>query len=380
MNKNKKYYKLSLAAKNSIDKLMLSNTSTIPINQPNETLAIVSTDGSEVSSNRMSVFCDNIPVKIGDIIHWDASKNMTCSFYYYKDVKRKQEGFISGISAIGISTCTYTVERNGFINICVRTNDSAKLTAQDMLLIRSGLLSITSNRKDIKTQIDDIENDLYVSQWNGRKWFAYGTSATNPGTSNDTIGKYVDVISSLSGLKCTNKGLNGGSIAGTTSNDIKPLVCNTTDGKLTADLITIEVTANDVATNVGGITDSWDDGQETFSGALNKMIRYLKTNVPNARIILLTTMPTPVDPVTGIYNGKQYANTFVNAHVLRKAAVDIARFNSIPCIDAGSNCGMGYCSNMKYYASDNMHPSLNGASLYGNYVWGQLKNIPLMIN
>jgi hypothetical protein len=61
-----------------------------------------------------------------------------------------------------------------------------------------------------------------------------------------------------------NKGIPGGGIVN--NSRIKNAIMNTDDGKLEADLITLEVSANDVTgVTLGTATDS---GNETFCGVL----------------------------------------------------------------------------------------------------------------
>ena len=67
-----------------------------------------------------------------------------------------------------------------------------------------------------------------MSHWNGKLWYAYGTSMTSV-----QQGQYVPVVEKLSGLKAVNHGIPGGSLTpdGLGKGNIKRAVTNMNDGK-----------------------------------------------------------------------------------------------------------------------------------------------------
>ena len=80
------------------------------------------------------------------------------------------------------------------------------------------------------------------NHWNGKLWFAYGTSMTSI-----RMGEYVPVVEELSGMRVMNNGIPGGSITpdGYGKGNIKRYVMNLDDDKAKADLITLEVLPNE---------------------------------------------------------------------------------------------------------------------------------------
>ena len=92
------------------------------------------------------------------------------------------------------------------------------------------------------------------SHWNGKLWYAYGTSMTSV-----EAGKFVPVVAELSGMTVVNKGIGGGCLTpdGYGKGCNKRAVMNLEDGKETADLITLEVLPNEGRV-VGNIYDTDD--------------------------------------------------------------------------------------------------------------------------
>ena len=86
-------------------------------------------------------------------------------------------------------------------------------------------------------------------------------------------------------MSVVNKGIPGGGIVN--NSRIKNAIMNTTDGKLDADLITIEVSANDVTgVELGEATDS---GNDTFCGVLTQCIAYLLQNTTAQVVVMMST-------------------------------------------------------------------------------------------
>ena len=212
------------------------------------------------------------------------------------------------------------------------------------------------------------------NHWAGKTWYAYGTSLTN--TSNE--GKYAKYLEQLSGMVRVNKGISGGGLVATNAN-IKAAIMNTTDGKLTADLITLETGANDSGVLLGTIYDTGDD---TYCGALNQCIRYLQANT-NAQIVVMTSTvarfdgpgSTTLQPIETELNETDHHTKWDQWKAIR----DVCMLNSVPCIGLGDASGMGIArmaaSNL--YNVDQIHHSELGGYNLAQYVWGQLKNIPL---
>ena len=207
-----------------------------------------------------------------------------------------------------------------------------------------------------------------INQWYGKKWYAYGTSLTS-----EAQGEYAPYVAQFSGMELTNKGIPGGGIVNNTY--IKSSVMNTTDGKLEADLITLEVGANDGTATLG---DIYDTSGSTFCGALNQCIRYLQANTTAQIVVINSTMSRysvndssdlrPPEYTYGADNHTKYDQW--------KATREVCRLNSVPCIGFGDESGMGYSRMNDSYLKDQIHHTELGGYNLAQYVWSKLKNIP----
>ena len=210
---------------------------------------------------------------------------------------------------------------------------------------------------------EEITKD--VNHWDGKSWYAYGTSITN--TSNE--GKYATKLAQMSGLVLTNKGISGGGIGnlgGYSTGQVYSAICNITDGKLNADLITLETGANDTGASVP-LGTIYDTGTTTLAGCLNNCLRYLQTNT-NAQIVVFNSPATTTEPTAT----SQY-------YEWAKMVKEICDINRVHFVDA--NCNLGYAklasSNGSLYVVDSMHQTELGGYIYAENIWNQLKNIPL---
>lgn len=210
------------------------------------------------------------------------------------------------------------------------------------------------------------------SHWNGKTWYAYGTSLTDI----DGVGQYCKTVRDLSGLHLMNKGTSGGGICSNTL--IKDAVMNVTDGKLTADLITLEVGANDTSAILGTI---YDTGDSTFCGALNQCIRYLQENT-NAQIVVISSTNSryKADDKTSEFTPERKFGTDNHTKFDQwKAIKEVCAINSVPYIPMGEEAGLGYARMISSdkYNIDNIHHTALGGKNLGEFVWSRLKNIPL---
>ena len=228
---------------------------------------------------------------------------------------------------------------------------SSTLDTRDMFL-----------RGDGQWAYPDVEN-----HWKNKKWYAYGTSLTN--TSSE--GKYPTYLAQLSGMQLTNKGISGGSIMG----NIKTAIMNITDGKTEADLITLEIGANDYSATLGTI---YDTGSTTFCGCLNQSIRYLQENTDAQIVVMPSTLmryspsnpsnPTPPETTYGSDN-----HTLYDQH---KAIEEICKLNGCYHIPF-DQLGLGYSRMSNDYLVDQIHHTALGGYNLAQGIWGYLKNIPL---
>lgn len=203
-----------------------------------------------------------------------------------------------------------------------------------------------------------------MNHWNGKLWYAYGTSMTSI-----KQGEFVPVVEKLSGLKVVNMGIPGGSLTpdGYGKGNTKQAIMNLEDGKEKADLITIDVLPNE-----GDIVgDIYDTDDESFCGCLNQCLRYLQENT-KAQIVLIIMIGAnnrlPETPVEG--------RGITQFEFAQKIEL-VAKLNSVPVINVFCESGMGY-ARVKGgdYQVDMIHLNKLGGLNMGKFVWSKLKNIP----
>lgn len=202
------------------------------------------------------------------------------------------------------------------------------------------------------------------NHWNGKLWYAYGTSMTST-----EQGKFVPVVEKLSGLRVLNKGIPGGSLTpdGYGKGNMKNAVMTLEDGKAEADLITLEVLPNEGA-KVGDIYDTDDN---SFCGCFNQAIRFLQENTKAQIVVIImiggnNTSPESIIEKRGITNF-EFATKIES----------VARLNGVPVINVFMESGLGYARvKNKDYQVDNIHLNELGGKIMGNFVWSKLKDIP----
>lgn len=217
------------------------------------------------------------------------------------------------------------------------------------------------------------------SQWHGKKWYGFGTSITN--TSGE--GKYATYLAQISGMTFVNKGKSGGGITKSSNQSIynEVMAFNQTD----ADLITLEVGANDNSAPLGTIYDGLPGetvtDNSTFLGALNLCIRYLQANT-NAQIVVICSptsryqLGSPSNPYYGNQTSGSDNHTITDRDDLMRK---VCMLNSVYYIPAGCMNGMGYAraNASNNYNVDQIHHSALGGYNFAQAIWSQLKNIPL---
>ena len=174
----------------------------------------------------------------------------------------------------------------------------------------------------------------------------------------------------------TNKGISGGGICANTL--IKDAIMNTTDGKTNADLITLEIGANDTSSALGTI---YDTGNDTFCGALNQCIRYLQKNT-NAQIVVISSTNSRYksgDKTVEFTPDKTFGDDNHTKYDQWKATKEVCAINSVPYIGMGEEAGLGYARMIAsdQYNIDNIHHTVCGGRNLGEFVWSKLKDIPL---
>lgn len=203
-----------------------------------------------------------------------------------------------------------------------------------------------------------------MNHWNGKLWHAYGTSMTSI-----QQGKYVPVVCEKSGLRVVNHGIPGGCLTpdGYGQGNVKRAVMDLTDGKLDADLITLEVLPNEGKT-VGGIYDTDD---ESFCGNLNQCLRFLQETT-RAQIVVILMVCANTRPPEGLMENKG-----ITVFEFAQKARQVAMLNGVPVIDVACEGGFGY-ARVKGgdYQVDQIHLNDLGGKNMGNFIWSKLKDIP----
>lgn len=202
------------------------------------------------------------------------------------------------------------------------------------------------------------------NQWNGKLWYAYGTSMTSV-----KQGKYVPVVEALSGMTVVNLGIPGGCLTpdGNGKGNVKRAVMNMDDGKEKADLITLEVLPNEGAT-VGNIYDTDDD---SFCGCFNQCIRFLQENTKAQIVVIIMIGANDKAPETR--NERRKITQFEFAETIER----VARLNGVPVINVFCDAGFGYARvKEKKYQLDHIHLNELGGKNMGKFVWSRLKDVP----
>ena len=203
------------------------------------------------------------------------------------------------------------------------------------------------------------------NQWQGKLWYAYGTSMTSV-----QQGKFVPMVEKLSGMTVVNKGIPGGCLTpdGYGKGNVKAAVLDKNDGKEKADLITLEVLPNEGA-KVGNIYDTDD---ESFCGCFNQCLRFLQENT-KATIVVIIMIGGNDNPPDKKHDSRKITQ-FEFSETIKK----VARLNSVPVIDVFGESGFGYARvKNRDYQLDNIHLNDLGGINIGKFVWSKLKDIPV---
>ncbi len=209
------------------------------------------------------------------------------------------------------------------------------------------------------------------NQWNGKKWYCYGTSMTDNAHGTGFFSKYLALFA---GLEEHNFGKGSSGIVPALHGDdsVKTRVMRLDDGKQEADLITVEVIPNDMKAPLGEVCDVSD---ETFCGNLNQVIEYLQRNT-KAYIAILTAS-------RGRYNvfdeQEQYTpySEYMNKRIEWERAIEeICKRHSVAFWNGAAQSQLGYYRsvNNNQYVTDQIHLTDEGGKALAKYYWGKLRN------
>lgn len=198
-----------------------------------------------------------------------------------------------------------------------------------------------------------------MNQWQGKIWYAYGTSITSAAQ-----GKYVPYLEKMLGAKVFNKGIPGGGITnlgGYSKGQVKEAVMTLSDSKAEADLITLEVGANDG----GYLGDKFDTSDASYAGCLNQCIRYLLANT-KAQIVVFPSVATTDKP--------EEERAYYEKALMTEA---VCKINRVYFLNGGSSLGYARISASGDYTLDNIHQTDLGGYNLAKYLYSKIKDIPL---
>jgi len=227
-------------------------------------------------------------------------------------------------------------------------------------------------------------------QWQGKKWYCYGTSMTDNAkfTGNsagitpdkqqshpEKTGMYSNYLAQYAGLEEHNFGKAGSGIVPALHGEdsIKSRVMTLEDGKAEADLITVEILPNDEKAQLGEISDQSDD---TFCGNLNQMLAYLAENTRAAVVVLIATRAryAPGDPDDRRH---PFGEKSMHRLAMEEATEKICKIHGIPCWNASAEANLGYFRVGLHteYVRDQIHLTEEGGRLLAQYYWGRLQSL-----
>jgi hypothetical protein len=228
--------------------------------------------------------------------------------------------------------------------------------------------TIAEDVQNNEARLDNVESYIpsIENHWENKSWYAYGTSLTNISAE----GKYASYLAKFSGLNLTNKGTSGGGFV--RNQRLLNAVMNTTDGKTSADLITLECLATDNVEAFGEVTDT---ETTSFLGCLAQCIQYLQNNTTAQIVVIASAAPrsntdgTEYYPPTHTYlDGNTWAQK-------RDKVQEVCKMYGVYFIDM--EISLGYYRKTDDYLVDYIHHTELGGYVVASYIWSQLKNIPL---
>lgn len=167
---------------------------------------------------------------------------------------------------------------------------------------------------------------------------------------------------------------------------IRRALMDNTDGKVDADLITIEVGANDGSAPLGDITHvgAEEDGSYTICGALNECIKNILMNCPKAQVVLMPSTRGRYSSSDASHTPLELGNVRAGGFTfleLDEALRKVALANGIYFIPFSAlGLGLFRAQSGGGYLADHIHHTELGGYNLAQGVWSYLKNIPLWYN
>ena len=318
-------------------------------------------------------YTDFIPVPKGTSISVSMKciSNTSVAVAFYDSTKTfdlsKSIWSLDGPSGTIITvTDSITTDEDGFIRIGRQIADSSGDTITMI----------------VPKTIADVFNKCPY-QWNGKKWYCFGTSLTdnefpNATDNNNPTGKYTNYLSYLSGLAQVNEGIAGGTIGNggpyNSSGSIltRILATDVSDG----DLITLEGFINDVTADRPLGSQATTSDTTTLWGAVGTAIEHLASNSDALVVLISTSLGKPYTMPDNTH--PNYGTTYRNGLGLSIADYNeelrkIAAYYNVPFIDAGGKSMINEFH--PDFIIDQIHHSILGGEQYAETIWSELKNM-----
>lgn len=171
-------------------------------------------------------------------------------------------------------------------------------------------------------------------------------------------GKYVRVVTELSGLITTNLGIPGGNMTSDILNAIKA------SPSCGVDLVTVEGGVNDWANNIP-LGEFGDTEPATYYGALYQAFEYL-TKCTDSRVVSITMHGDR--SFESVLGGSWLENTNgVRMIQFNEALREMSAIYSVPCILVAEESGLNE-GNYNKYIIDQIHHNELGGKVVGEYV------------
>ena len=245
-------------------------------------------------------------------------------------------------------------------------NEPSKETIDEMINTVAGGFDGTKNILTPEFVFERMETLLEKSKaipsyWNGKTASFLGDSITEGATVD---GSYVPVVKDLLGLTTVNNyGIGGGRLCKTTPEIdalYTPLVDRFTLIDTTADIIFVLIGTNDYASQVPiGATNS--NSTYEFKGALNIIMDWLRTNMPDKLVIFSTQLHR--------FNDETFT---IKMQEYRDAVKERCLAKKFVCYDAFTNTGFDFVAG--YYdhilTADGLHPNTAGNNILGRKIAG----------
>lgn len=299
------------------------------------------------------------------------------------------ECHLTSIAEVANTVSAYNANKNYLLSasrICTGTGGTWSLN-QFIYTVPAGVdyIKLTTYRATIDTSLAILNRKVKITdylteigyQWNWQRWLAFGTSITDTSYYDTTFlqvtGKYVPYLAKLSHTYPINYGIAGARICPEILNRIR----NVSIGS--ASLITIEGGVNDHAMSVP-LGTVGDKDETTFAGAIYQIAKYVYDN-SNATLVFITDYVGRYVHINPAPDGSDFygdcAPTKVNnLGLLQSDYIEMMKkqceYFSIPCIDAGSKCGISEITG-NLYLMDHIHSNEVGGKQYAETIWDELK-------